>query len=112
MKYNSIRLFKTLFIFLLFNMTVTAQPLKKDYYRTAIELSLFLAIEYDLFDIYSIQKKSSQKPNRFDNAIRNKIIWSENKLNAARFGSDILLIWSSPGINTHCPLLLKENYRV
>ena len=44
-------------------MTITAQPLKKDYYRTAIELSLFLAIEYDLFDIYSIQKKSSQKPN-------------------------------------------------
>ena len=39
-------------------MTVTAQPLKKDYYRTAIELSLFLAIEYDLFDIYSIQKKA------------------------------------------------------
>jgi len=111
MKYTSIRLFKTFFIFLLFNMTATAQPLKKDYYRTAIELSLFLAIEYDLFDIYSIQKKSSQKPNRFDNAIRNKLIWSESNLNAARFGSDILLYGVVLGSIPIAPLLLKENHR-
>ena len=112
MKYTSIRLFKTFFIFLLFNMTVTAQPLKKDYYRTAIELSLFLAIEYDLFDIYSIQKKkSSQKPNRFDNAIRNKLIWSKNNLNAARVGSDILLYGVVLGSIPIAPLLLKENHR-
>ena len=56
-----------IFIFLNSANVLNAQPLKKDYVRTAIELGLFISIEYDFFNLNSYQNKRIEAPNKFDN---------------------------------------------
>ena len=67
-----------IFIFLNSANVLNAQPLKKDYVRTAIELGLLISIEYDFFNLNSYQNKRIKAPNKFDNYFRDKLRWEKN----------------------------------
>lgn len=86
---------------------LTAQPLKKDYTRTALELSLLVLLEYDVFNLNSLQSKKVVAPNKFDNLLRKKLIWNINDLDKAKLYSDILLYGIVLGSIPTSPLLLK-----
>ena len=98
-----------IFIFLNSANVLNAQPLKKDYVRTAIELGLFISIEYDFFNLNSYQNKRIEAPNKFDNYFRDKLRWEKNKLDNAKLYSDILLYGIVLGSIPTSPLLLKNN---
>ena len=98
-------------IFIFFNSAnvLNAQPLKRDYVRTAIELGLLISLEYDFFNLNSYQNKRKEAPNKFDNYFRDKLKWEKNKLDKAKLYSDILLYGIVLGSIPASPLLLKGN---
>ena len=105
-----IKIFLPFFIYII--TLIHAQPKKNDYYRTAIELGLFLSIEYDLLDLHSIQKKKLNKPNKIDTYFRNKLKWKNDKLNKAKVYSDILLYGLVIGSIPITPIIsLNNNYQ-
>ena len=99
-----------LFLTLFYSFNIlTAQPLKKDYTRTALELSLLVLLEYDVFNLNSLQSKKVVAPNKFDNFLRNKLIWNLNDLDKAKLYSDFLLYGIVLGSIPTSPLLLKNH---
>jgi membrane-associated phospholipid phosphatase len=88
---------------------LTAQPLKKDYTRTAIELTLLVSLEYNVFNLNSFKDKKVVAPNKFDNYLRNKLIWDLSDLDRAKLYSDILLYGIVLGSIPTSPLLLKNH---
>ncbi len=108
---KQIKLIQLIFILtLLFsNSLLKSQPKKNDYIRTAIELGLFLSIEYELININSFQNKNFNKPNKIDNYFRDKMLWGSKNIKKAKFYSDVLLYGIVLGSIPTTPLLIKKN---
>ena len=98
-----------IFILLFFNTFTDAQPTKKDYIRTALELGLFISIEYELIDLNSFQNKEIYQPNKVDNYFRNKMLWNDKNIDKAKIFSDVLLYGIVLGSIPTTPLLSKKN---
>ena len=109
MNQKKLKRFGFVFIFLYICSLLNAQPTKNDYLRTALELGLFLSIEYDLMNLNSIQNKNLNEPNTFDNYFRDKMLWTNNNLDKAKLYSDILLYGIVLGSIPATPFLSKKN---
>ena len=88
--------------------SIFCQPTKKDYFITAAEISAFLYTQYGMHT-NEPDNISTEKPNNFDNSIRDILRWKNNGEIAKNF-SDLFLYGFFVGGIPLSPLLSKNNY--
>jgi len=90
---------------------LNAQPKKKDYYRTAVEVGAFLFIEYGYKVETPSLKTGNKAPNSFDQFFRNKLRWDLDEIDNAKTASDILLYGLFLGGIPFTPLISDGDYK-